>query len=235
MAPKQKPRWQKRLKNGYIQRETNSAGHLVYVAKPLYSMDDYDSCTFSRWRSYRYSWWRYGNKAPYALRPMDRRRIDIPDNFGHVCTQATGQSTAETGESQRHPKHRAPVTSSKEGSPSHISLRDDPIEDGCALAKDANVFLPSGGLWSTKSSPASEATVEDKEVADLVHRGLLKGDCGADIQLSDLTRLEPAYVIRYTTRKRSAKERRKEEASRWEDDLSIIDESEVWEQDWEMV
>ena len=84
-------------------------------------------------------------------------------------------------------------------------------------------------------APPSEATAEDKEVADLVHRGLLKGDCGADVQLSDLMRSEPAYVIRYTTRKRSAKERRTEEASCWEDELSIIDEGEIWEQDWEMV
>jgi hypothetical protein len=235
MAPKEKPRWQKRLKNGYIQRETNSAGHLVYVAQPLYSMDDYDSCTFSRWTYYQYYSWRYGNKAPYALRPMDRRRINIPDNFGYGCTQAAGQSTAETGESQRHPKHRVPVTCSKQGSRSHISLRDDPIEDGCALAGDSNVFLPSEGPWTTEPSPASEATVEDKEVADLVHMGLLKGACGADIQLSDLTRSEPAYTIRYTTRKCPAKQRRMEEVACWEDDLSIIDDSEILEQDWEMV
>jgi len=232
MALEHKPRWQKRLKNGYIRRETNRAGHLVYVAQPLYSMDDYDSCIYPCFYQHSRT---SGNKAPYALRPVDRRRIDIPDGFGYGYTQVTGQPAAEIGESQRRAKRIVPVTSSKEGSRSHITLRDDPIEDGCALAGDVTVFLPSGGPWSTNSSPASEATVEDKEVADLVRRGLLEADCGADIQLSDLTRSEPAYVVRYTTRKPSAKDRRKEGGSCWEDDVSIIDECEIWEQDWEML
>jgi len=233
MAPRDKPRWQKRLKNGYIQRETNSAGIQVYVARSLWSMDDYDSCIISRW-SYYYSW-KYGNKAPFALRPMDRRRINIPDNFNYGCTQLAREQTTESDEKPQHSKHIEPVISRKQGSSCHIALRDDPIEDGCALAEDRSVVLPSEGLRLTKLSSVSQATVEDKEVADLVHMGLLKGNFGGDIQLSDLSRSAPAYTIRYIKRKRPEKHQRKGDATCWDDDLSIIDESEIWEQEWEVV
>jgi hypothetical protein len=228
MAPKQKPRWERRLKNGYIQRETNSAGHLVYVAQPLYSTDEYDSCTGAGCgrRYYRYYSWHSGNRAPHPWRPVERRRVNIPASFGYGCIQATDQpreATAETDERQPQPKHKVAVTSSKEGSRSHIQLRDDPIKDGCALAEDTNVFLPLGGPWP-----------EDEEMADLAHEDP-SDSCegrGTDIRLSDVLHLEPAYTTRYTTRK-SGKDRRKASVECWEDDLVIIEES--WEEDWELV
>jgi hypothetical protein len=227
MASTKEPRWQKRLKNGYIQRDENSAGYLVYVARPLYSMDDYATCTFSNYHPYS---WRQGPNDPYAARPVDRRRVNIPDTFNRYGASRA----AEASEGERRPKHRVPVTSRKQGSRSHIALRDDPIEDGCALAGDVTVLLPSGGPLSTRSGPASEATVEDKEISDLVQRGLLRGACSSEMQLNDLVRPTAAYTIRYTTRKRS-KGWRKAEAASSEADLVIVDMGEIWEQDWEMV
>jgi hypothetical protein len=232
LQPKAKPRWQKRLKNGYIQRETNSAGHLVYFALPLYSMDHYDSCTFLRHGYYRNLRWG-GNKAPYSL---ERRRIELPDNFGCGSGQAPQEpfdSAPKSDEKLHSRRQKVAAASSKQGSRSHISLRDDPIEDGCALAEDADVVLPLGGPWSTSPSPV--ATAEDKEVADLVQKGLLDGrePRSTDIQLSDLARPE-AYTIRYATRKRPAKDRRKAVPDGWED-LVMIERTGRWEEDWELV
>jgi hypothetical protein len=224
-----KPRWQKGLKNGYIQRETNSAGHLVYVAQPLYSMDDYDNGTYFCGR-YCHSW-VWGRKAPHVLRLVDRRRIELSDNFGHGRGQEPFDS-APKPEKRPIRRPKAAVTSGRQGSRPHVSLRDDPIEDGCTLAGDSTVLLPLGGPWSTKPSPV---TVENKEAADLVQKGLLSGVelRSTDIQLSDLARPE-AYTVRYTTRKRRAKDRRKVAVDGWEDDLVMIEET-GREEDWELV
>ena len=103
------------------------------------------------------------------------------------------------------------------------------------LAKNADVLLPSAGQWPagsrTTGSSSSRASVEDKEIADLLRLGLLKCCDGGDgdIGLNDLVRPEPAYTIRYVSRKRPGKGQRKGSPEFWEDDMVVIDDGWDWE------
>jgi hypothetical protein len=280
MAPKHKIPAESRLKNGYIARERNAAGYLVYRAKPICSMDLYDICNGvgcphrripdPKWRR-RYYWsygkysWRFRNKAPFPWRPTENRRISLtkissshrqiarpvqwklPDR-SRPCYYLTNrrqpplgdpdESVTKEGDKRRQqpgptatitPNHKQP------GALPRPSLGDDPIGEGRTLAKDADVSLQSAKIWlagsETTRYSTSGATVEDKEIADLLRLGLLKCCDGGDgdIGLNDIVRPEPAYTIRYVSRKSPSKGRRKGSPELWEDNMVAIDDGWDWE------
>lgn len=77
----------------------------------------------------------------------------------------------------------------------------------------------------------SRATVEDKEIVDLLRLGLLKccGGGDGDIEFNDIVRPESAYTIHYVLRKSQGKGRRKGSLEFWEDDMVVIDDGWDWE------
>lgn len=230
MASKSAKRAEKRMKNGYIGRERNSAGYLVYCAKPICSRDHYDICKgvgcphrrIRGWSWGKYSW-RFRYKCPFPWRPTEKRRVSVTEDFWkklaldekpaqrksvkrpHPLFPYLSQSWMEDGtqeQPQRRPTVYIPSSNKQTGSSRRPLLHDDPIKDGRTLAEDTEVQLPSGQPWLGRSK-TSRATVEDKQIANLLHLGLL--DLGYEqecyVGLNDIMRPESGYSIRYVSRK----------------------------------
>jgi hypothetical protein len=189
-------------------------------------------------------------------RTRKSRRIVVPDGFWEEVTQAEqapsewpitrpqrpiftylSQSWTEERDLEQEPKPTNDGNSNNNQTRTVLypRLRDDPIEEGYTLAKDSEVFLPSDRERlvgpDTNSCSIPSITAEDKEIADLLHLGLL--DLGGEqdyfIGLNDVVRPESTYSIRYVTRKRPGKGRRKSCPELWEDDIITVEDAWDWE------
>jgi len=247
------------MKNGYIGREKNAAGYLAYCAKPICSTDHYDickgvGCPHRRWLE-DWGWgkykWRFRYKGHYPWRPRESRRISVNDDSWaksaryeeppprnlvkrpHPLFPYLSESWMESidqDQRQRTPVVDVPSSNKQTTVSRRPLLLDDPIQDGRTLAEDTEVLLPSGQLWLSRPK-ASGATIEDKQIADLVQLGLLdpvdEEECC--IGLNDVMRPESAYSIRYVSRKGPRNGCKRVSTGIWEDDIVGIDDAWDWE------